>query len=116
MISERKNKILDYSFNLLKKYDSNLINDYIKDKNFNFAYFLFQSQENNFINFMKEVIKIHGTNSDCIKSAINVITNYENESPEFASKLLHDTLNTEEYKKAFGRKKSKDLSSNTISR
>ena len=56
---------------------------------------------------MKEIVKIYDTNKAILKSAIEAVTNFENESQEFGSKLLNDTLKTDEYKKAFNKEQSK---------
>ncbi|MBR6298188.1 MAG: hypothetical protein IKR34_02985, partial [Candidatus Gastranaerophilales bacterium] len=53
------------------------------------------------LEFMKEVIKEYGANAHIINSAVNVAADVENESTEFAAKLLNDTLNSKEYRKAF---------------
>ena len=57
------------------------------------------------IAFMKEVVKDHGTDAQTIIKAIESVSNHENMSPEEISKLMQDTLKTEEYKKAFEREK-----------
>lgn len=59
------------------------------------------------LDFMKEVVKIHGTNGEILKSAIKSITDFYDESPAFSAKLLNDTLKTNEYKEAFAKKQGK---------
>ena len=61
----------------------------------------YYNDSDDYLNFMKEVIKIHGTDTKIINDAISAITETENESPAFMAKLLNDTLKTDEYKKAF---------------
>lgn len=85
---------------------------YIKNKDFNSAlkpltrYEKLSSRDS--LNFIKEVVKIHGTNSKIINDAIYAVTEHKNESPAFMSKLLNDTLKTEEYKKAFDSEQLKE--------
>ena len=59
------------------------------------------------IDFMKAVVKEHGTDTATLTDAINIITNIEKETPEFTSKLLNETLNTDEYKRAFDKEQNK---------
>lgn len=58
--------------------------------------------------FMDDVVIEHGTNTDCINSAISAIQEAKCETPDFGSKLLRDTLNSEEYKYAFEQEQSKN--------
>jgi len=92
-------------------YNLKIRKNYIKNKDFFNGYSYFKSIKSDIpieecqLNFIKEVIKIHGTNGEILKTAIESITDYENESPTFMARLLQDTLKTEEYKKAFEREK-----------
>lgn len=81
------------------------IKENITNLNFLSAYSMYELNENKPISFMKEVVKIHGTNGDILKNAVESITNYENESQEFMAKIFNQTLKTEEYKEAFNAKK-----------
>ena len=51
--------------------------------------------------FMKDVIKVYGTQTEPLKNAVEAITDYKGETPDFTAKLLQATLKTEEYKQAF---------------
>lgn len=53
------------------------------------------------LEFMKEVVKAHGTDTQTINDAVNAITEYKQESPRFMAKLLQCTLQTNEYRQAF---------------
>lgn len=59
------------------------------------------------LDFMKEVIKIHGADAQKLQFAVQAITNSKGESPIFMSKLLNDALKTDEYKQAFAREQGK---------
>lgn len=60
-------------------------------------------------NFMKEVVKIHGTDAKIIENAVDVITDIKDESPKFKAKLFNDTLKTDEYKQAFDKEQGKTI-------
>lgn len=53
------------------------------------------------LEFMKEVVKAHGTDTQTINDAVNAITEYKQESPRFMAKLLQCTLQTNEYRQSF---------------
>lgn len=77
-------------------------------KNKDFKLYLQLSSKESSLDFMKEVVKIHGTNGKILDDAIFAVTEHKNESPAFMSKLLNDTLKTEEYKKAFETEQKKE--------
>jgi len=85
----------------------------LKDKNFFMAYMDLKNSASPFfraftdIDFMKAVVKEHGTDTATLTDAINIITDIEKETPEFTSKLLNETLNTDEYKRAFDKEQNK---------
>ena len=53
------------------------------------------------LDFMKEVVKEHGTNGEILKKAVEAVTDCKGEMLDFTAKLMQDTLKTDEYKKAF---------------
>ncbi len=53
------------------------------------------------VEFMKTVVEDYGTDTGKILEAIKEIADVKGETPYFTAKLLQDTLNTDEYKKAF---------------
>lgn len=81
--------------------------NHIKQKKFEVAYDeaveLNQepTSENLPLNFMKDVIKEHGTDTMAFSQAVSAVTSAEGETPYFMAKLMQDTLNTDEYKEAF---------------
>ena len=101
------------------KYLNNAVNlkiqkNYIKDKDFFNGYSILKSKsdiscEEYQLKFMKEVVKIYGTNGDMLKAAIEAITNFENEDFRFKVRLLSDTLKTREYKSAFDSKNKANI-------
>lgn len=87
---------------------SNMIQEEIKNQDF-FAAYMCVRNKGDFdeLDFMKEVVKEHGANGDIIQKAVQVVSNIKDQSPEFMSKLLNDTLKTDEYKIAFNREQVK---------
>ena len=82
------------------------ITNEIKSKNFNTAYNLFCKNESvtdseKPLEFMKRVVKCHGTDTRTLQDAVIAVTGEENETQEFTAKLLNDTLKSDEYKNAF---------------
>ena len=80
--------------------------------NFEEVYNLYRKEENMISNkapieFMKEIVKIHGADFNVINEAIEAVTKVEYETTEFSVKLLQDIRNTEEYKNASVAEKSK---------
>ena len=61
------------------------------------------------LNFMKEVVKVKGTNTDIINKSINAVVDSEEKwnEPGFTIKLLNNTLKSEEYKEAYNKEQSK---------
>ena len=53
------------------------------------------------IHFMEEVVKAHGTDTQTLNDAVDAVTVFKGEYSDFTAKLLQDTLNLPEYKKAF---------------
>lgn len=51
--------------------------------------------------FMKEVIKIHGTDEKILTSALKAIKNYDKETLEFIKSLYKDVVKTKEYKEVY---------------
>jgi len=100
---------LNNSFNL------KIQKEYIKNKDFHRAYSFCKTVTRNIsseecqLGFMKEVVKIYGTNGDMLKAAIEAITNFENEDFRFKVRLLSDTLKTREYKSAFDSKNKANI-------
>lgn len=90
---------IDFMTNITIKFFSENINEYKTTSQIDFKF--------DPLKFMKEVVKIHGTDGEILKEAIEVVTNTIDESTEFASKLMTDTLNTTEYKQAFEREQNK---------
>lgn len=79
------------------------ISDKIKDKNYIEAYNLLDkdpniTQNEKPLEFMKEIVKVYGTDGDTLDSAIQFVVDTENESPQFHAKLLKDIMNSKEYK------------------
>ncbi len=64
---------------------------------------LFFKDNNNEKDFMTYITLIHGTNKKILKSAVEAVTDLKNESQEFGSKLLNETLKTKEYNVALNR-------------
>ena len=87
--------------------------NHIKQKNFEAAYDeavkLNQepTRENLPLNFMKDVIKEHGTDTMAITQAATAVTFAEGEMTEFTAKLLNGTLQTPEYRKAYEKGQTK---------
>lgn len=85
----------------------------LKNKKFFMAYMDLKNSASPFfraftdIDFMKAVVKEHGTDTTTLTDAINIIAGIEKKVPEFVSKLLNETLNTEEYNKAFDKGQNK---------
>lgn len=94
-----------------KKFANTSITKMINNKQFNEAYKFYDEYYNDNIlqeknpdkelDFMKEVVKAHGTDTKTLNEAVNAVTDFKNESPAFTAKLMQDTLKTDEYKKAF---------------
>ena len=78
---------------------------FIKQEDFHNAYseFIFARNEDSNLNFMKEVIKEKGVNTNILHKAINAVIDIKEKwnEPAFKAKLIQDTLKTDEYKKAF---------------
>lgn len=86
----------------------------IKDKDFFSAYMGMKNSSNAIfrdtfkgVDFMRAVVKEHGADTETFMDAINIVTDIEKETPEFTSKLLNETLKTEEYKRAFDKEQNK---------
>ena len=86
----------------------------IKDKDFFSAYMRMKNSSSTIfrdafkgVDFMRAVVKEHGADTETLMDAINIVTDIEKEEPKFTSKLLNETLKTEEYKMAFDKEQNK---------
>lgn len=59
------------------------------------------------VDIMKNIVKAFDGDTAVIIEAVKDITNCKGESPIFMSKLLNDTLKTEEYKQVFAKERGK---------
>ena len=111
-------KTPDYSYRYydpkLKEDNSseNIITSLIKEQDFFKAYELYGNfanilDENYDFLFMKDVIKVHGTQNEPLKKAVEAITDFKGETPEFMAKLMQGTLKLLEYQEAFEREQVK---------
>lgn len=79
--------------------------EHIKNKEFETAYLIYREHKKDDgdldINFMREVIKEHGTDTDTLQSAVEAVTAAKRELPIFMAKLLNSATETEEYKNIF---------------
>ena len=84
----------------------------LEEKDFTHAYELHDSvsTENDALDFMKDVVRKHGTDTQILNDAVDAVTVLKGEYPDFTAKLMQDTLKTDEYKKSFeaGQGKSQD--------
>lgn len=60
------------------------------------------------LSFMKEVVKVHGTDESYINSALVAVTDYFVETQNFTAKLMQNTLKSEEYKEEFDKEQTKE--------
>lgn len=104
-------KVLN-GYNNLK---NQMVIENIENYKFINAYEIFHSDKKP-LDFLKEVVKIHGTDIKILNSAIEIVTKYENEVPEFKAKLLNDILNTEEYKQAYNKEYGKSVENSKTSK
>lgn len=58
--------------------------------------------------FMKEIVKIHGTDDDVLQAAVVAVADYFSESNQFTAKLMQSTLGTKEYKEEFEKEQNKE--------
>lgn len=59
------------------------------------------------LDFIKDVVKEHGTDTEKLNEAVIAVTNFKGETTKFTAKLLQATLKTEEYQKAFEKEQGK---------
>ena len=51
------------------------------------------------LDFMKDVVKEHGTDTEKLNEAVIAVTHFKGETSEFTAKLFQELLNSDEYKK-----------------
>ena len=94
--SDSKNPVNSYSFNAKKEIETSL-----NEKDFEKSYKTVLKLGGTIKSFLSKVIEHFGANQNALHDAVQSVTNVENKSTEYAAKLLNDTLNTPEYRKAF---------------
>ena len=95
----------------LKELIADMIKPEIKEQDF-FAAYMCVRNKGDFdeLDFMKAVVKEHGTNGDILQKAVQAVSNIKDQSPAFMSKLLNDTLKTDEYNIALNKGQEKNRS------
>ena len=92
----------------------NLRKELIKEQSFYEAYTLIELNDkipisDLAIQFMKDVVKEHGTDAKILQKAVEIVGIKDSLRPQDMAKLLNDTLKTEEYKKAYGKEQSQHI-------
>ena len=95
---------LDVSDLAILSHEQDKFSQYLKEKDFDSA--IRQWNNQTLLGFMKEVVKAHGTDTNTLQDAIQVVADrFEgvDQSNEviFKAALMQETLKTDEYKKAF---------------